>query len=70
MDSSIFHKDTSEDFYNRIFVNFMSEVVFVYPHKISIGIPIKWTIRQARQYINYLEFNEINECLSEESIMI
>jgi len=50
--------ETSEQFYNRIYVNGTREKVWVYPRVRGKGKPAIWTIEQARQYLNYLERNQ------------
>ena len=46
--------ETITQFYGRIYVNFVRDIVFVYPHKIGLGKPDKWTTQQAKQYLNHL----------------
>lgn len=59
------HQETVDEFYDRIYVNFLHCIVFVYPIKLNEGTPQKWTLSQAREYVKYLEFLEkkVNEIL-------
>ena len=51
--------ETINNFLNRIFVNFIDDKVFVYQSFKKIGTPDIWTVRQAKDYLKYLEEEEI-----------
>lgn len=46
--------ETVDHFLDRCYMNFIDDIVFVYPNKINIGKPRIMTIDQAKQYVNYL----------------
>lgn len=47
-----------EQFYDRIYVNWVSEKVLVYPKTRGKGNPEIWTLGQKEQYVNYLKQND------------
>ena len=49
--------ETEEQFFNRVYVDFERDKVWVYPTTRGKGKPDFWTIQQARQYLNYLNQN-------------
>lgn len=56
--------ETIDDFMNRINVNFIHDIVFVYPSKQALKLKSsklkveRWNTKQAREYITYLRENE------------
>ncbi len=52
------NKETTNGFLNRTYVNFVHDIALVYPSKIGKGVAIKWSIRQARDYLAYLKQQE------------
>ena len=52
-------KETFDTFFSRIYVNFIKGIVLVYRDKVGLDLPKLWSLAQARQYINYLEQEEV-----------
>ena len=50
-----------ENFYNRIYVDFTRDKVWVYPSVIGKGKPEIWTLQQKEQYVNYLKQNLVED---------
>ena len=52
--------ETLDNFFERIYVNFIKDIVFIFSDKRRIGKPQKWNCEKARQYVNYLQENEFS----------
>lgn len=51
--------ETINNFLNRIYANFTDDIVLVYPRIIGKLIPDKWSIKQAKEYVEYLKKEEV-----------
>lgn len=50
--------ETLDEWFERIYVNFPREIVFVYPVKLNKGPATIWKLKDARDYVKYLEQEE------------
>ncbi len=48
-----------DNFFGRVYVDFTKDKALVYPTIIGKSKPQRWSIEQARQYVQYLETEEI-----------
>ena len=48
-------QESISEFFERIYVNHITDTVLVWETKKMEGIPKRWTIKQVREYLAYLE---------------
>lgn len=47
--------ESSREFLDRSYVNWVKDKVLVFPEKAGVGKCVIWNVEQARQYLSYLK---------------
>ena len=55
--------ETLDKFFERDYMNFVGDVVLVYPYRIGEGDAQIWTMEQTGEYVKYLQAKERDEVM-------